>query len=198
MKKTKYALARYAFLATVLVVGVPAQAHPGHGVTDLAAGIAHPFMGLDHVLAMVAVGLWSAAMLPKATRLAGPALFVALLLVGALLGMAGVNLPGVEPGIAASVALLGALLLLARRAGVMAGLALVATAALLHGVAHGADMVAGQSVVLYATGFMLGSAALHGLGLVAGNALQRLPLWVGRTVAGLMAASGVVMLATRL
>jgi urease accessory protein len=59
-------------------------------------------------------------------------------------------------------------------------------------------MVAGQSVVLYATGFMLGSAALHGLGLVAGNALQRLPLWVGRTVAALMAASGVVMLATRL
>jgi urease accessory protein len=203
MKKTKYPQVVYALAAIVFAVtSLPAHAHPGHGVEGLAAGLAHPFMGLDHVLAMVAVGLWSAAMLPKPARLTGPVLFVAMLLVGAVLAMAGVALPGIEPGIAASVALLGALLLMARRVGVASGLALIAASAVFHGFAHGAEMGAGQfvtgTVAVYAAGFMLGSAALHGLGLAAGAFMQRLPVWVGRSVAVLMGVSGLVLLATRL
>lgn len=199
MKKTKYLQAKSALTAIFFIAtALPALAHPGHDVEGLAAGLAHPFMGLDHVLAMVAVGLWSAAMLPKSARLAGPALFVAMLLAGAVIALSGVALPGVEPGIAASVALLGALLLMARRVGVAAGLALIGAAAVFHGYAHGAEIGASQSVALYIAGFMLGSAALHGLGLAAGTLMQRLPVWVNRTVAALMGVSGLVLLVTRL
>lgn len=182
----------------LLLTTASAQAHTGHGTEGFAAGLAHPFMGLDHLLAMVAVGIWSMAVLPKAFRLAGPMVFIAILLVGALTAMAGVVLPQVELGIAASVAVLGAMLLMARRIGLVAGLTMLAVAALLHGYAHGTELVSGQSFAAYAAGFMLGSAALHGAGLGAGVALQRLPVWVGRSVAALMGASGLVMLATRL
>lgn len=194
----KIDLLRSAAAWTLMTTIASAQAHTGHGAEGFAAGIVHPFLGLDHLLAMVAVGIWSVIMLPKAHRLAGPALFVAMLLVGALVALTGFALPQAEPGIAASVAALGALLLLARRIRLIAGLALVSVAALLHGYAHGAELISGQSFAAYATGFMLGSAALHGVGLAAGNALQHLPTWVGRTTAVLMGASGVVMLAARL
>lgn len=175
-----------------------AQAHTGHGTEGFAAGLAHPFLGMDHLLAMVAVGLWSMAMLPKAYRLAGPAVFIAVLLAGALAALAGVALPQIEPGIAASVVVLGALLLMARRIGLAAGFALVAVAAVFHGYAHGTEMSTGQSFAAYAAGFMLGSAFLHGVGLAAGTLLQRLPVWVGRSVAALVGASGLVMLVARL
>jgi hypothetical protein len=107
---------RSAAAALTLVAGV-AQAHEGHGVHgafDLAAGLAHPFAGLDHLLAMLAVGLWSAAALPAVRRLAGPALFLCALLAGALAG-AQTGAGGlVEVGVAFSVVLFG-VALLARR-----------------------------------------------------------------------------------
>lgn len=194
----KINLLRSTAALTLMTTIASAHAHPGHGAEGFISGIVHPFLGLDHLLAMVAVGIWSVVMLPKAHRLAGPALFVAMLLVGALVALTGVVLPQVEPGIAASVIALGTLLLLARRIGLMAGLTLVSVCALLHGYAHGAELISGQSFAAYAAGFMLGSAALHGVGLAAGDSLQRLPTWVGRTAAVLMGASGLVMLAARL
>jgi urease accessory protein len=184
--------------ASLFLCMASAQAHTGHGTEGFAAGLAHPFMGLDHLLAMVAVGIWSTALLPGAWRLAGPAVFVTLLLVGALVAMTGVAMPQVESGIAVSVVVLGGMLVMARRVGIATGLALVALAALFHGYAHGAELVAGHSFAAYATGFMLGSVVLHGLGLGAGAALQRLPVWVSRLVAALMGVSGMVMLAARL
>lgn len=195
MKKIN--LLRFAAAWTLMTAIASAQAHTGHAAEGFSAGIVHPFLGLDHLLAMLAVGVWSVIMLPKAHRLAGPALFVAMLLVGALMALTGFALPQAEPAIAASVVVLGALLL-ARRTGLIAGLALVSVAALLHGYAHGAELIPGQSFAAYAAGFMFGSAALHGIGLAAGNALQHLPTWVGRTMAVLLGASGVVMLAARL
>lgn len=194
----KITLLRSMAAVTLMTTLASAQAHTGHGAEGFVTGIIHPFLGLDHLLAMVAVGIWSVVMLPKAHRLAGPALFVAMLLVGALVALTGVALPNIEPGVAASVAVLGALLLLARRIGLITGLALIAVAALLHGYAHGSELTAGQSFANYAAGFMLGSAALHGVGLAVGNALKNLPAWVGRTAAVLMGASGLVMLAARL
>lgn len=196
MKKSNFLQSLGA--VALLLTTASAQAHTGHGTEGFAAGLAHPFMGLDHLLAMVAVGIWSMAVLPKALRLAGPMMFIAMLFVGALTAMAGLVLPQVELGIAASVTVLGAMLLVARRIGLAAGLAMVAIAAVFHGYAHGAELAAGQSFAAYAAGFMIGSAALHGAGLGAGGALQRLPVWVGRSVAALMGASGLVMLATRL
>jgi urease accessory protein len=182
----------------LLLTTASAQAHTGHGTEGFAAGLAHPFMGLDHLLAMVAVGIWSMAVLPKVFHLAGPIVFIAMLLVGALTAMAGVVLPQVELSIAVSVAVLGAMLLMVRRIGLVAGLIMLAVAAVFHGYAHGAELVAGHSFASYATGFMLGSAALHGTGLGAGVVLKRLPVWVGRSAAALIGASGLVMLATRL
>ena len=194
----KITLLRSTAAVTLMMTLASAQAHTGHGAEGFIAGIVHPFLGLDHLLAMVAVGIWSVVMLPKAYRLTGPALFIAMLLVGALVALTGVTLPLMEPGVAASVAALGALLLLARQIGLVTGLVLIAVAALLHGYAHGSELAAGQSFAVYAAGFMFGSAALHGIGLAAGKAAQHLPTWVGRTAAALMGASGLVMLAARL
>ncbi|MBA3057236.1 MAG: HupE/UreJ family protein [Gammaproteobacteria bacterium] len=196
MKKSNFLQSLGA--VALLLTTASAQAHTGHGTEGFAAGLSHPFMGLDHLLAMVAVGIWSMAILPKALRFAGPMVFIAMLLVGALTAMAGVLLPQVESGIAVSVAVLGAMLLMARRIGLVAGLTIVAVAAVFHGYAHGAELAAGHSFAAYAAGFMLGSAALHGAGFGAGVVLQRLPVWVGRSVAALLGASGLLMLATRL
>jgi urease accessory protein len=195
--KNKYFLQPLA-LALLLLTLTTAEAHTGHGTEGLAAGLAHPFLGLDHLLAMVAVGIWSRVMLPQAYRLAGPAVFLAMLFVGALGAIAGVVLPQAESGVAASVVVLGVMLLMLRHTGIATGLAMVGLAGVFHGYAHGAELVAGQSFVVYAAGFLLGSAALHGLGFGAGTVLQRLPVWVGRSVAAFISASGLVLLATRL
>lgn len=183
--------------AALSLTAVAAHAHPGHGADGLAAGLAHPFLGLDHLLAMAAVGLWSAAAFPRGRRAVGPAVFLALLLAGALLALAGVALPFVEVGVAASVLMLGLLMLGGRRVPLAVGVSLVAGAALLHGHAHGSELATGQSFAAYATGFMLGSALLHGVGLGAGAGLQRLQGWAWRAVAALIGASGLVMLAAR-
>jgi urease accessory protein len=114
-----------------------------------------------------------------------------------LAAVAGLQMPGVEVAIAGSVAVLGAMLAMGRRTGLAAGLLLIAAAALLHGIAHGSEMMSGQTFAAYAGGFMLGSGLLHGAGLAGGAALARLPAWTARAVASLIAASGLLMLATR-
>ncbi|MDP3871503.1 MAG: HupE/UreJ family protein [Methyloversatilis sp.] len=183
--------------ALTLAAGV-AHAHEGHGAHGLAAGLAHPFAGVDHLLAMIAVGVWSAAALRGAQRLAGPAWFLLALLAGAFVGVqtgAGVY---IEAGVALSVALFGVLLLARRQLPAVAGLALVAAAGALHGVAHGAEWAAGTSFTGYAAGFMLGSALLHAAGLAAGAALARVPAWVWRVQAAGLGAAGLFMFASRL
>src|SRR3990167_5325965 len=116
-----------------------AQAHPGHGATSLMEGLAHPF-GLDHLLAMVAVGVWSVSALPPGKAWQGPATFLLALVASAALGAAGVSLPFLEQGVALSVVLFGAMLVLARQPMPAAvGLGLGAAAASLHGRAHGAE-----------------------------------------------------------
>ncbi|MBV8619292.1 MAG: HupE/UreJ family protein [Curvibacter sp.] len=174
-----------------------AQAHPGHGPESFASGLAHPFSGLDHLLAMLAVGVWSTLALPAGRRLLGPALFLLCLLAGAGLGLAGLQLPGTEAGVALTVSLFGVLLLAGPRTGLGTGLGLIAAAGLLHGLAHGSEAAAGTLWAAYAAGFMLASGLLHGLGLAAGAGLQRLPLWALRGLAGGLGASGLVMLAGR-
>lgn len=183
--------------AAALAMASAAQAHPGHGAESLAAGFAHPFGGLDHLLAMVAVGMWSVVTLPKAWRTAGPAVFLAALLPGAALAASGIGLPSVEAGIALSVIVLAVLMLNARRITPAAGFALVAMAGALHGQAHGAELAVGHSFMAYAAGFMAASALLHVIGLWAGAWLQRLPGWAWRTATALIGGSGLLMLAAR-
>lgn len=184
------------FLSLIALLGAAgaASAHPGHDVTTLQAGLVHPF-GLDHLLAMVAVGVWSAAALPASRRLAGPALFMTALTLGALAGAAGFSLPGIEPAIAASVVMFGLMLAGARRLGASSGLALIAVAATLHGMAHGAELPAGASFAGYAAGFLAATALLHGAGLGLGRVLLSLQTRVWHLLGAGVGLTGLMLLA---
>jgi len=186
-----------AACAAALLAGA-AQAHPGHSAEGLAAGLVHPLTGLDHLLAMIAVGLWSAAAMPAARRWLGPGVFVSMLLAGAMLAWAGGVLPHVETGVALSVAMLGAMLLAGRRVAPSVGLMMIAGAALLHGFAHGSEWGQGASIMAYAAGFMSSSALLHATGFAAAVGLRRIGPWAWRSCAALISCSGLLMLATRL
>lgn len=148
-----------------------AQAHTGHGTHGLMQGLIHPF-GVDHLLAMLAVGVWSVCALPAAKAWQGPASFLSALIVGATLGALGLSLPFLEHAIALSVVLFGLMLILASRTlPGPTGPALIALAAALHGLAHGAEAPA-TDLAAYALGFLLSSAALHISGVAVGLSLR--------------------------
>ncbi len=193
---------RRTLLAAALVL-VPslALAHPGlPGHThDLASGFVHPLGGLDHVLAMVAVGLLAAQLGGRALWLV-PASFVAAMAAAGVAGMAGVGLPTTELGIAASVGVLGGAIALRLTMPVAAAMALVGFFALFHGYAHGVETPETASGLSYGLGFVAATALLHGVGIAASLALGRLDGTAGRNlvrIAGSLAAMvGVVMLAS--
>jgi urease accessory protein len=150
-----------------------AQAHTGHGTSSLFEGLVHPF-GADHLLAMVAVGLWSAAALPARRAWWGPATFLLALVLSAAAGAAGLQPPFLEHMVALSVVVFGAMLVLSRtRMPVAAGLGVVALAASMHGLAHGSETPA-TGFAGYAIGFVLTTAVLHAGGVFGGMAIQRL------------------------
>lgn len=148
-----------------------AQAHVGVHGTGLTAGMMHPFSGLDHLLAMIAVGAWAVQQGGRA-RWAVPLAFVAMIAAGGAWGSLGGWLPGIESGIAASVLVLGLLIAFSARLPVAAGVALVGGFALFHGYAHGAEMPAIANAWLYALGFVLSTALLHAAGLGMGLAMK--------------------------
>ncbi|MCW8130274.1 MAG: HupE/UreJ family protein [Planctomycetota bacterium] len=183
----------FALFAALALVGSRAWAHPGHAESGLAHGLAHPFSGLDHILAMVAVGLWAAQLGGRAVW-AVPAAFVGMMVTGGALGMAGVPLPLVEAGILASVLVLGLLVAGAAKLPLYASLPLVAFFALFHGHAHGAELAAGASGWSYALGFVAATAALHAVGLGLGWALKRASAeGVVRVAGGLVSAAAVAL-----
>lgn len=162
-------------------VGLHDGLHDGHG---FAAGIGHPVGGADHVLAMVAVGIWAALGGGRAVW-AMPAAFLAAMLFGGVLGAEGVPLPGVEPLILASIIALGAAGL-AWRPPLMLALVGIAICAVAHGYAHGAE---GSAELPFAVGFLIATAALHLVGLAAGYALIK----AGQSMAARAAGGGVAM-----
>lgn len=170
-----------------------AVAHPGHA-EGIAAGMLHPLLGLDHLLAMAAVGIW-AAQLGGRARWALPASFVTLMALAGAAGMAGRALPMVESGIATSVLLLGLLIAFSVTVTPMLGAAIVAVFAVFHGYAHGAEMPATASAWQFAAGFMLATAALHGLGLLIGLRGQGQARWL-RATGAVVAASGLYLMAS--
>ncbi len=171
-----------------------AMAHSGHSGAGFAAGLAHPFTGLDHLLAMVAVGLLAARQ-PGAGRWALPAGFVLAMMVGALLGAAGVALPMQEAGVASSLLVFGVMIAWAARASLAVALPIVSLFALFHGGAHFAEMGQG-TLVTYVGGFVLASVFLHGAGWVLGQWVpqHRAGVAAKRMVGGLIAGTGLLLL----
>lgn len=192
-------LTRIAAASALTLIAGGASAHTGHETHGLFAGLAHPLYGFDHLLAMIAVGVWSAAALPHGRRLVGPALFMLALALSALLGAAGAGAAWVEAGIAASVALFGLMLATPRRLPAAAGLVVIACAAVLHGLAHGAELPAGASFAGYAAGFLATTAMLHLAGLCLGAALLRLrdrcAEWAWRITGAAIGLCGLAMMA---
>jgi urease accessory protein len=167
---------RKLMMAILAATPAVALAHPGHGAphdSAFAAGLMHPLLGLDHLAAMVAVGLW-AAQLGGRMLWALPLAFAGTMVVGAGLGMAGVPLPLVEAGILTSLLVIGLAVAAARRLPAPGALALVALFALLHGHAHGTELQAGASAGLYVAGFVLTTALLHAAGIGAALGARRI------------------------
>lgn len=178
---------------------VAAEAHTGVGSTmGFGHGFGHPFSGLDHVLAMVAVGLFAANLGGRAMWLV-PVSFVAMMAVGGMLGIAGVALPFVEIGIALSVIVLGAAVALNWNLPVAAAMTLVGFFAVFHGHAHGAEMPGDASGLAYGAGFMLATAILNavgiGLGLGIGAAARNYSRRITQAGGSAMALAGVAILA---
>lgn len=145
-----------------------AFAHPRGGeVTGLLAGLSHPVSGLDHVLAMIAVGLWGAQLGAPAVWLL-PVTFPMVMAFGGALGLVGVKLPGIEVGIALSAIGLGAAVLFEARPKLWIAAALVGFFAIFHGHAHGTELPAGANGVLYSIGFVVATGLLHATGIGIG------------------------------
>ena len=168
-----------------------ASAHPGFGeIHDLAHGFAHPFTGLDHVIAMLAVGVFAAQLGGRALWLV-PGTFVAVMAAAGMAGMLGITIPYVETGIAMSVLALGAAIAFAIRVPVAVAMALVGFFAIFHGHAHGTEMPASASGVLFGFGFVLATAALHAIGIGFGILIGRAA--GGRQLAQLAGGAAVVV-----
>ncbi len=151
-------------LACLCLFAGTASAHTGHTPSGFVGGLAHPFLGLDHLLAMIAIGLWAAQQGGRALW-AVPASFVGAMLLGGTLAWSGWALPHVESIISLSVLVLGLLIATRRQASLVAGMTIAAVFALFHGTAHGLEMPQAVSPMLYACGFVLATACLHGAGI---------------------------------
>ncbi|MFC0711733.1 HupE/UreJ family protein [Azorhizophilus paspali] len=178
-------------LALTLLPGA-AFAHPGHGGNGLIAGLLHPLGGLDHLLAMLAIGIW-AAQQPRSLKLAVLTTFLVALLGGFVLAMTGTGLPQMETGIALSVLLSGLLIACAARLPAPVALTLTVVFALFHGHAHGLE-VSGNPLG-FAAGFLTASLGLLlGGGLLDAAVQQRLPLLTCGVGAAITASGALMML----
>lgn len=187
---------RAATVAGLALTAGLAQAHTGHGTSGISEGLAHP-LGADHLLAMVAVGIWSVSALPAGRAWWGPATFLLSLVISAALGAVGLQVPFLEQMVALSVVVFGAMLVLTRvHVPVAGGLGLVALAAALHGLAHGAEAPA-SGFATYALGFVATTAALHFGGVVAGLGIRqfmaRKVTWAMAGLGTLCSASGIYL-----
>ena len=181
-------------LCLVLCVATPALAHPGHGGHEFKDGWQHPLTGVDHLLAMVAVGLLAVRIGGKAIWLM-PAAFMASMFLGGMVAECGLPLPGIEYGIMASVLVLGLLIAASSVVPLSVGVSFVALFAVFHGHAHATEMVQGGSMAAYAGGFLLATALLHITGVAGGLAISR---WLNagaiRAVGGMISAMGLLLL----
>jgi urease accessory protein len=179
-------LAMRTAVGAVLLAATPGRvlAHaPAGAATGFLTGLMHPVSGLDHVLAMVAVGLWGAQLgLPAIWML--PVTFPIVMALGGLLGLLGVPVPGVEVGIAASALLLGSAVATERRPPLYVAALLVGAFAIFHGHAHGTELGPGESGLPYSLGFVVATGCLHAVGVAIGTVHRWPPGRLALRVAG--------------
>ena len=158
----------WILLLWLLLCPTPAFAHVQQGeAAGFLIGFLHPISGLDHVLAMIAVGLWGAQLGAPAIWVL-PVAFPLVMAMGGMLGLLGVPVPGIEYGIAASAILLGTAVAFEVRPTIVIAALLVGVFAIFHGHAHGTELPPGQSALLYSMGFVIGTGCLHALGIGVG------------------------------
>ena len=186
----------FIVLATTPLWAEPAFAHTGAGVAGgFGAGFMHPLSGLDHLLAMVSVGIWG-AFLGRPLIWALPVAFPLIMVVGGVLGILGVPLPFVEVGVSASVIALGLAITAAWRAPSAIAVAIIAAFGLFHGYAHGVELPHAASPAAYASGFVLATGLLHLSGIAIGMLLGlRGGTALLRTAGALIAVTGVWIMA---
>ena len=183
-----------AAAASVLLSAIPAMAHTGSSAGGFVGGFAHPLFGPDHVVAMVAVGLWGAFLGAPAIWLL-PIVFPLVMAFGGVIGILGIPLPAVETAIALSAVVLGTMVALAARPPLWVAAVLVAAFAIFHGHAHGAELPPGADIVAYSVGFVVATGLLH----LAGVAFGLFARWPAgriavRTAGGAIALAGVAFL----
>jgi urease accessory protein len=186
-------------LAALLTLSVTMLAYiPTAGAHNIGAegagfitGLAHPFMGLDHLLAMIAVGIWAAQTGGSAVwRL--PLSFIVMMAFAALISASGFSLPALEPLIAGSVVLLGLIVVFAIRLPINMSMVLVGLFAVVHGYAHGLEMPQATSAILYGSGFVLATTLLHLIGIGLGKATYRKHL-LSRLSGSIIAIAGLYL-----
>jgi urease accessory protein len=193
MKKSLIAVASLLPLVALAHTGTDAGVHHGSALVD---GFTHPFTGLDHMAAMIAVGVWSVLCFQHAGKrmLFVPAAFAALLLSGGLIGMAGMTLSLVEPMIAASLLVLGVLVALRVQMALPLGATIVGAFAVFHGLAHGAELPAAQAVSAL-SGMVAGTLLLHLGGMALGHFVLNRHRWLPRIAGFAVALFGAALLA---
>lgn len=185
---------KMGLVALFAAIPALALAHPGHEhTTSFMTGFMHPMGGVDHLLAMLAIGLWAASLGGRALW-AVPSAFVGTMLVGGFLAVAGVQVPFIEQGIVLSVILMGALLVGAARFPVAMCAGLAGLFALFHGAAHGLEMPLNANGAEYALGFAASTALLHvaGIGFGAFIARVKAPM-VTRVAGSIIAVTGLFL-----
>jgi len=187
-------LLRLAALAPIFIAS-PALAHTGAVVGGFVGGFAHPLLGADHVIAMVAVGMWGVFLGNPAIWLL-PVVFPLVMACGGVLGILGVPLPAIETGIAASAIILGLMVALAARPPLWVAALLVGAFAIFHGHAHGTELPAGADAAAFSLGFVIATGLLHLAGIAFGL-LGRWPIGkvAVRTAGAAIALAGGAFLA---
>ncbi len=167
-------------------------AHPGHGLSSFYAGFMHPYMGWDHLLMMLAVGVW-AAKLAGNMRWQLPLAFISFMAMGAGLGFLKLQFAGMETAIASSVIVMGVLLAINLSLSAKVKITIIASFALLHGLAHGVELTGMQNGHAL-LGMLLATFILHGIGYVAGLQQHQIRRWVDLGLALVMVLAGSLLL----
>lgn len=184
------------FIITVLLSFSTSQviAHPGHGIESAYAGLMHPMTGLDHLLVMMAIGIWAAKLGGKA-RWQLPLTFVSMMVIGALLGMKGMSFSGVETAIAASVMTMGVLLIITLPIQLRTQIAITSLFAVLHGMAHGLELQTPSRLAAF-SGMIIATVLLHGAGVLLGSQQVKMRKWLHHGFAYTMLLVGAYWLVT--
>ena len=178
-----------------VLISSPALAHQETGsITGIVSGLKHPVSGMDHVLAMISVGLWGAQLGAPAVWVL-PVAFPMVMAFGGMLGLMGVPLPGIEVGIAVSALVLGSMIFAEVRPPLWVAAVIVGFFAIFHGHAHGTELPAGSSGLLYSIGFVMATGTLHGVGITIGlvHRWKRGRLAI-RLAGGMVALAGIFFL----